>query len=145
MLLFWFQYQHVVGNNVSIMLFKCVQICQWMLSIRVKACPDDSAVVCRSWCRCWFCTAGCLALGPCSAGEGQYLSNNRAANSPIRDERASMRTIKGPHCRGPLLWETAVCRHTLNWRLISTNKYEDRTVLWVLSINKKCCPYPTWA
>ncbi|XP_051542200.1 DNA-directed DNA/RNA polymerase mu-like isoform X2 [Myxocyprinus asiaticus] len=29
-------------------------------------------------------------------------SHSRAANSPIRDERGSMRTIKGPHCWGPL-------------------------------------------
>jgi len=43
--------------------------------------------------------------GPgCSTAEGQYLSShNRAANSPIRDERGSMRTIKGPHRRGALL------------------------------------------
>jgi len=51
--------------------------------------------------------------GPCSTAEGQYLSShNRAANSPIRDERGSMRTIKGPHRWGPLLWETAVCSST---------------------------------
>jgi len=64
MLLFWFNISMLYGIMfLSEVLCTNLSMCAQHKGKNMSKCwcSDYFVVVWRSWCRCWFCTAGCLA------------------------------------------------------------------------------------